>query len=176
MPFVVALVGPCASDKRTLGRLVASLTGAVLIDNHLIHEPIFATYGDQHPPLEVCALTDRIRDAVAHAVRIAPRHQDHVFTNYLTPDDGTELGILRGLAEHRSARFLPVWLHCGRSVRKPRVSTTAHRGGCTLEDPAHRAHLWDEDGPLAAPADALILDSAHASAMSNARHIVDVLR
>lgn len=42
---VVYLLGYPAAGKYTIGQIVAGLTGAVLVDNHLIANPVLAVVG-----------------------------------------------------------------------------------------------------------------------------------
>ncbi|MEQ4204019.1 hypothetical protein [Actinopolymorpha sp. B9G3] len=52
MLTITYLVGPPASGKLTIGLELSAMTGAALIDNHLINDPIFLAYGaDGRTPL-----------------------------------------------------------------------------------------------------------------------------
>ncbi len=171
MPFV----GPPAAGKRTIGRLLSDLTGAVLVDNHLINDPIFTAYDDSTFPPEVFELTARVRDAVLDTVRIAPPERSYLFTNYLTSQDGAKLRALRTLAHDRHARFVPVWLSCEPTVLQQRVTAPDRRDARKMDDPARLAQLLEDNGTLDAPPDALRLDTAAVSAAANARRIAHLV-
>lgn len=92
MAFILQLVGPPASGKRTIGALVAERTGAALVDNHLINDPVFTALGvnglgSLHP--QALPMAARVREIVHEAVPAAPPATSHIFTGWLvdTPED-----------------------------------------------------------------------------------------
>lgn len=117
MAHLYYLVGPPGSGKRTVGKVLSRLSGAALMDNHLINDPIFTAFGadGQRPlPPAVWALVRQVREAVLNAVEQAPPHLSHIFTNDLADQPGEELTLnrLRALASKRGSTFIPVWLEC----------------------------------------------------------------
>lgn len=161
--MILQLVGPPASGKRTIGAIVARRTGAALVDNHLINDPVFTALGvngmgSLHP--QAIPMAGRVRRIVHEAVLAAPPETSHIFTNWLvdTPEDARATQQIRDLAVARAADFYPVWLSCDADQLRHRM---------TLPDRAVRNKLRDPsrvDGMLAqgitpAPDDALLLDT-----------------
>ncbi|MFC5848977.1 hypothetical protein [Deinococcus petrolearius] len=162
------LVGPPGSGKRTVGLELARLTGAALLDNHLINDPIFAAFGaDGVRPLppEVWTYTRQVRDVVLSAVAHAPREVGHIFTMYLGRGEQEEafVGRFRALAAARGAHFVPVWLDCGAEELARRMDRPERRERLKLRDPAALRRLLDEMGQQPAPAGALHLNTAELS-------------
>lgn len=163
------LVGPPGSGKRTVGLELARLTGAALLDNHLINDPIFAAFGaDGVRPLppEVWTYTRQVRDVVLAAVAHAPREVSHIFTMYLGRGEKEEafVGRFGALAQARGAHFVPVWLDCAAEELARRMARPERRERLKLRDPAALRRLLDEVGQQPAPAGALHLDTAELSA------------
>ena len=95
------------------------MTGAALVDNHLIGGPIFTAYGvDGYAPLPewIWDLVGRVREATLEAATRAKPSTSHIFTNYLSnrPSEGQAVQELRAMAAERQVRFVPVWLTCPR--------------------------------------------------------------
>ncbi|MEQ7129486.1 peptidoglycan DD-metalloendopeptidase family protein [Actinopolymorpha sp. B11F2] len=89
MLTITYLVGPPASGKLTIGLELSAMTGAALIDNHLINDPIFLAYGaDGRTPLPewIWDLVAQVREATMTAVSRATKTTSHIFTNYLSDD------------------------------------------------------------------------------------------
>lgn len=112
------LIGPPGSGKRTIGRELAALAGAVLIDNHLVNDPVFVALGGnsfrQQWPRHFPELVEQIYATVMEAARLAPAGVSHIFTNYLADDPGELRAItrLRDLAGERGVPFVLVNLSC----------------------------------------------------------------
>src|SRR5690625_4329069 len=93
MPTITYLVGPPACGKLTIAQELSALTGAALIDNHLINDPIFRAYGvDGRSALPgwVWELATQVREATMTAVSGATANTSHIFTNYLGSDPRSE--------------------------------------------------------------------------------------
>lgn len=168
MSHLFFLVGPPGSGKRTVGLHLARLTGAALLDNHLINDPVFAAFGaDGVKPLppEVWSYTRRIREVVLEAVEAAPATQSHIFTAYLAdlPEEAGWLDTFAGVAARREASFVPVWLGCDREALLDRMGHPERRERLKLRDPAALSALLDRKGTLPAPAGALQVDTARLS-------------
>lgn len=180
MPSIVYLVGPPASGKRTIGEALSTLTGAALVDNHLINDPIFRPYGaDGITPLPgwLWDLVQQVRDATLTAARQAMPHVSHIFTNYLADkaSEAEAVTELRDLAAHRSAQFLPVWLTCPPDELLRRVTLPDRERWHKMRDPEALQRLIEDKGMLAPPADALVLDTSTLGPDEAARKINDQL-
>ncbi len=177
MARIYYLVGPPAAGKRTVGLELARLTGAALVDNHLVNDPVFTAIGaDGVSPLPRVAfeLAARVRVIVLEAVRLAPGTTSHVFTNYLTdtPGDAAFVATLRGLAAQRSAGFVPVWLRCDTERLVERVALPDRLSRNKLRDPAQLLHLLEATRPLLPPPDALVVDTTRMPPAGTARAIL----
>lgn len=116
---MIALIGFAGAGKYTVGRELCELTGAKLIDNHLINNPVFKVVNpDGIAPLPV-AIWDKvkaIRTIVYEAIReLSPAELSFVFTIELfarSPGDQRALIDLEELAASRGSLFVPVRLLC----------------------------------------------------------------
>ena len=138
---IIYLIGFAGTGKYTIACELAKMTGAKLVDNHLINNPIFSVIeqdGKTKLPLSVWNETAKIRKAVLHAIRtISPPHYSFVFTNELYQDDPDDLRIYRQIARLASARdaaFFPIRLLCNAAELHRRKST-----------PDRRAHFKEID-------------------------------
>ena len=114
MPHLFYLVGPPAVGKLTVARELERRTGAIVVDNHLVNDPVFVPMGVHRG--EGIDATDELRrrvlSVVHEAAELAPTSFSHVFTNWLPdePENAALVERLRDLARRRGARFVPVWL------------------------------------------------------------------
>lgn len=179
MVFIVQLVGPPASGKRTIGALIAERTGAALIDNHLINDPVFTAIGANGfgaLPARAFGLAKEVQAIVHEAVLAAPAGVSHIFTKFWVdePGDAAQESQMRALADRRGVPFLPVWLRCEENELRRRVGLHDRAARNKLRDPAVLAQLLAEP-LLPAPADALELDTTSATAWESADRIVEWL-
>lgn len=163
MAFILQLVGPPASGKRTIGALVAERTGAMLLDNHLINDPVFTALGvnglgDLHP--RAIPMAGKVRRIVHEAVLAAPPGTSHIFTNWLvdTPEDAMAAQEIRGLAATRGASFYPVWLTCDAEQIRRRLTSPDRSVRNKLRDPSQVNDILAR-GATPAPDDALQLET-----------------
>src|ERR1700686_4013097 len=81
---IVALIGFAGTGKYTIGRELSERTGARLIDNHLINNPIFTVVnadGVTPLPAKVWDSVKEIRATVYRAIRqLSPAEMSFVFT------------------------------------------------------------------------------------------------
>lgn len=178
MPVMTYLVGLPASGKRTIGKELSAMTGAALIDNHLINDPIFLAYGaDGFAPLPgwVWDLVAQVRKATLAAVERGVPTTSHIFTNYLSDDPSEEqpLDQLRGIAETRGAAFVPVWLTCPTGELKRRIDLPDRRERQKMRDPDELEEIARTKGTLPPPPDALVLDTSTLAPRESAQRIVD---
>jgi hypothetical protein len=117
---IVLLIGFAGTGKYTIGRELCERTGARLIDNHLINNPVFkAVNADGVTPLpaKVWDLVKEVRATVYHAIReLSPPEMSFVFTMELresNPLDHIAFGDLEELAAARQSRFIPIRMICG---------------------------------------------------------------
>jgi shikimate kinase len=163
MPFILQLVGPPASGKRTIGVLVAERTGAALIDNHLVNDPVFTALGANGfgtlPPIAF-DLARRVQTVVHDAVLAAPDGMSHIFTKFWVdePGDIAQEVRMRALATRRGVRFHPVWLRCNDDELHRRVELPERAARNKLRDASALQPLLTKR-PLPTPNDALVLDT-----------------
>jgi len=164
MPHVYYLVGPPAVGKLTVARELERRTGAIVVDNHLINDPVFVPMGlHRGEGVDIDAtdrLRDRVREVVHVATELAPASFSHVFTNWLPDKPEAEALVqrLRLLAQRRGVGFVPVWLRADPDQLAARV---------VQADRSQRAKLMDADvlrtvlsrRQLPAPVDAIVLDT-----------------
>jgi len=117
---IVALIGFAGTGKYTIGRELCERTGARLIDNHLINNPIFKVVkNDLITPLppRVWDLVREARAIVYQAIReLSPPNMSFVFTMQLYQSDTADHAAfweLADLAAARQSRFVPIRLICG---------------------------------------------------------------
>ncbi|WP_339095345.1 AAA family ATPase [Deinococcus sp. VB142] len=177
MGHLFHLIGPPGSGKRTVGLALSRLTGAALMDNHLINDPIFTAWGaDGHKPLppEIWAFTRRVREIVLEAVAAAPAEVSHIFTNYLAdlPGEAEFIDRFAALARERGARFVPVYLTCPTEELRRRMPLPERRARLKLSDPARLQATLDENGVLPVPDGMLTLDTSQMTPEQAARAIL----
>ena len=117
---IIFLIGFAGTGKYTIGRELCQRTGAKLIDNHLINNPVFTVVnadGVTRLPAGVWSRVGEIRRVVYEAIReLSPPEMSFVFTLELresNPDDHRAFWALEELAAARQSRFVPIRLICG---------------------------------------------------------------
>lgn len=117
---MVLLIGFAGTGKYTIGRELCERTGAKLIDNHLINNPIFRVVdadGVTPLPARVWDRVKEVRATVYKAIReLAPPGMGFVFTMELResiPADHNAFRDLERLAAARQCRFIPIRMICG---------------------------------------------------------------
>lgn len=116
---MIVLIGFAGTGKFTVGRELCELTGAKLIDNHLINNPIFKVVnpdGIKPLPDAIWDKVKAVREIVYEAIReLSPAELSFVFTIELfesSPEDQKALIDLEELAAARGSLFVPVRLLC----------------------------------------------------------------
>ncbi|MPY65993.1 AAA family ATPase [Deinococcus sp. SDU3-2] len=164
--FLYLLVGPPGSGKRTVGTHLSRLTGAPLLDNHLTNDPVFHAFGldgVRPVPPEAWPFASQVRAVVREAVAASPRGLSHIFTVYLAdqPGEAEALERFRALAAGRGATFVPVWLTCPTDELARRAALPERSvGRLKLRDPEGVRRIVEENGLLAPPPGAIVLDTA----------------
>lgn len=140
---VILLNGYPATGKLTIAKELCDMTGAVLVDNHLINTPIFAVVGadgKSNLPNEVKSFTRAIRRAVYEAmVRFAPVDKSFVLTGCLYNEyepDKEWLAETVAMAKARRAKFAVIKLTCKTETLMARV-VGEDRKGRKLTNPDH---------------------------------------
>ena len=126
---IVALIGFAGTGKYTIGRELCERTGARLIHNHLINNPIFSVVnadGVTPLPAGVWDRVKEIREVVYQAIQVlSPPEMSFVITMELresNPLDRLAFVDLVELAAARQSRFVPIRLICGVDELCRRVS------------------------------------------------------
>lgn len=168
MSHLYYLVGPPGSGKRTVGQALSTLTGAVLLDNHLTNDPVFLAAGvssNGEISAEVWELAFDVRKAVRAAMLHAPHSLAHIITNYLTAEEREWANVerLRGLAQKRGVPFVPVWLSCPLPELERRMLLPERAERLKLRDPVQLRELMQRAGNLPPPPDAIRIDTSHVS-------------
>lgn len=116
---IIYLIGLPGVGKFTIGKEIKERTGARLIDNQLINNPIFSvitTDGFNPLPEIIWGRIGAIRRIILEAIRdISPAHFSFIFTNVLFENsaaDADYFADIAELAQQRKAKFIPVRLLC----------------------------------------------------------------
>ena len=130
---IIYLIGYPGVGKYTIAKAISERTGARVLDNHLVNNPIFAVLArDAEAPLapEVWSRVRQIRDLMLRSMEdLAPPGLSFVLTNVIDGDDPNDIAVyerVREVARARRARFVPVLLHCAPEEQVRRV-TAAER-------------------------------------------------
>ena len=116
---LIILIGFAGTGKYTIGRELCRRTGAKLVDNHLINNPIFRVVdadGVTPLPAAVWEKVKGIRRIVYDAIReISPPSLSFVFTLEMRESDPAAhqaFRDLQALAEARRSLLVPIRLLC----------------------------------------------------------------
>ena len=105
---IVALIGFAGTGKYTIGRELCERTGARLIHNHLINNPIFSVInadGVTPLPAGVWDRVKEIREVVYQAIReLSPAEMSFVITTELRESNPLDHLAFQNLAELAAAR------------------------------------------------------------------------
>ncbi|GHG09657.1 hypothetical protein GCM10017783_22740 [Deinococcus piscis] len=175
MGHLFYLIGPPGSGKRTVGLELSQLTGAALLDNHIINDPVFTAFGADGGalPPEIWTFTRRVREVVLEAVAAAPAELSHIFTNYLAdlPGEAETIDQFAALARQRGAAFVPVYLTCPTEELLRRMPLPERRARLKPNDPAALQEVLDKSGVLPVPQGMLTLDTSRLSPQQAAQAI-----
>jgi hypothetical protein len=124
---IVYLLGHYGVGKLTVAKALCALTGARLVDNHLINNVVFGVIGaDGKTPLppETWELTARVGEIAFEAIEtIAAPATSYVLTNALTdePRDRAYYARVVTLVDRRGALFVPVVVTCDETENALRI-------------------------------------------------------
>lgn len=119
--------------KYTTARAIARQTGAKLVDNHLINNPIFSVARvdgtSRFPfPKEGWKYMGRIRRAVLAFIRdLGHPDESYIFTNVMAWDEIRPFRQIESLAKKRKGLFVPVWLKCAPGELRKRKASPQRR-------------------------------------------------
>jgi hypothetical protein len=140
-PFVLCLLGFPGVGKLAIAQTLARLTGAQVVDNHWMNDPILRLVAHDNAtpvPEAVWPLVARVRGAVLEAIAtVTPRMQNFIFTYAGADEDPADREAFeeyREVASRRGARFVPVRLLCEASELARRIQSLS-RHGRKLIDP-----------------------------------------
>jgi len=130
---IIYLIGIPAVGKYTTAAAIVRRTGAKLVDNHLINNPIFSVANvdgtNRLPfPTEGWKYMGRIRRSVLAFIRDLG-HPDHsyIFTNVMREDEIRAFRQIERLAKKRKALFVPVFLKCSAGELRKRKASPQRR-------------------------------------------------
>jgi hypothetical protein len=116
---ILYLIGYGGTGKYTIAREIAALTDAVVVDNHLINNPVFSVVGADGIrllPAGVWQKIEGIRQIVLDSIaELAQPETSFIFTNELYEGKVMDRRFYEGvatLAAQRKALFVPVILRC----------------------------------------------------------------
>jgi hypothetical protein len=116
---IVYLIGYAGTGKYTIAREIAVLTGAVIVDNHLINNPVFSVVGvDGIRPLPagVWQKIEGIRRIVLDTIaELAQPEANFILTNELYEEKSADRLLyedIAALTAKREGLFVPVILRC----------------------------------------------------------------
>ena len=183
---VYYLLGFAGTGKYTIAKALAERTGARVVDNHHILNPIFsliAQDGKTPLPPQVWAFAWQVHHAVYGTIRtLSPPNWSFVFTNGLIHGDPEAETLYRdvlSVAEARAARFVPVRLLCDAPELARRNGTPSRRERFKEVDPEAalerhaRFEVYKPDHPNALSLDVTRLspDEAASAILEHARHL-----
>ena len=155
---MVLLIGFAGTGKYTIGRELCERTGAKLVDNHLINNPIFTVInadGVTPLPAGVWDRVKEVRATVYKAIReLSPPGMGFVFTMELresNPEDHKAFRDLERLAAACHSRFIPIRLICGVEELCRRVADPARVAMLKEISPDLARRKFAEDAVLNVP-------------------------
>ncbi len=146
---LIYLTGFPATGKLTISKTLAEKTGATLIDNHTINNPILQIVrksGAESFPDEVWRETEKIRTIVFDAmVKLAPQEENFILTNVLVDYKGDRklFELVENTARRRGAKFIPVCVTCNRNILMTRVKNSDRAAKQKLIDPDRLREILD---------------------------------
>lgn len=178
---VILLYGYPATGKLTIARELAKLSNAVLIDNHLINNPLFQVIradGKSEVPEAIWGYVQRMREIVLQAIaELGAADDSFIFTGCLYEEyalDHETFTRLKRLAAARNARFIPVRLTCPLEILKQRISNPERKVYMKLNTTPELERLHDQYTLLQTDhPDLITLDTSQYSAADTARTIFE---
>lgn len=117
--IAILLMGIAGTGKYTVAKALEQQAGWILLDNHLINNPVFKAIradGKSKLPPKVWELTRRIRATVLEAIETcAPEDTSYIMTGVLLEEDAQDQASyaqIRDFYERLNFTFVPVRLLC----------------------------------------------------------------
>jgi hypothetical protein len=177
---IIYLIGIPAVGKYTTARAIARSTGAKLVDNHLINNPIFSVAHvdgtDRYPfPKGGWKYMGQIRRSVLGFIREFGEPDDsYIFTNVMGEDEIRPFRQIERLAKRRKALFVPVWLKCDAKELRKRKATPERRRMMKEIDLSNIRYWTREFRELDVPhPNRLTIDNTHLKPARTAKLILD---
>jgi len=139
---IICFTGYPGVGKLTTAKALCEITGATLVDNHLINNPVLSVVRGSSIVKTADETWNRIRairDIVYDTIRnVAPKTASFVLTNFLTDDPSNQriFNQVQCLAKDREARFVPVILTCNEEENFRRVTSPDRAANMKIANPA----------------------------------------
>lgn len=154
---IIYLFGFPGTGKYTIAREIARQGDFVLLDNHLINNPVFSVMrpdGKTRFPPEIWENCKRVWGIVWDTIHtVAPADNSYVLTNQLTenePGDRAWFAEIAAQAGRKNAVFLPVRLLCDEAELRRRVVNEDRRARMKMTD-ADRVSAYVRDDKVLEP-------------------------
>jgi hypothetical protein len=128
------LIGHAGVGKLTTAKTISAMTGARIIDNHYVNNPIFnliELYRPEPLPAKVWNRVSEVRHAILETVaELSPREWSFIFTHvaFEETEDTAIYHAIRDVAARRGAQFQPVRLTCAIDELSRRIASPERRG------------------------------------------------
>lgn len=152
---VIYLIGFPGTGKYTIAQQLSAMSGAKLIDNHLINNPIFSVIDqDGMIPLTKAALVKvgKIRQIVFETVRdMVPKRLSLILANHLADGDEDDVEIyhqIESLALARGNHLVPVRLFCEAEELYRRIAMPQRAERYKITDADYARRHFHQEQPL----------------------------
>jgi len=152
---IIYLFGFPGTGKYTIAREIVKQANFVLLDNHLINNPVFSVIrpdGKTKLPEAVWDNCKKIWNVVWDSIHtIAPPEANYVLTNQMTEQtegDREWFFEIAAHAEKRGSTFLPVRLLCSEEELRRRIVMPDRRERMKMIDPEGVSRYYNEDSVL----------------------------
>ncbi|MBA3953714.1 hypothetical protein H0X48_00135 [Candidatus Dependentiae bacterium] len=180
---IIYLIGFAGTGKFTIAKELSLKTGAHIVDNHLINNPIFSViHTDGSTPIARAAWqkVSVIREAVYTTIEdISPRKWSFVFTNELIEGSAVDQKIFNrvaSIAESRNSIFVPIRLVCDLEELYRRVESVERSSRYKLTDPKVAKSVFEHASVLKISHPlALTLEVTCLSAQESAAKIIEYI-
>nr|MBI1231918.1 hypothetical protein [Cytophagales bacterium] len=125
---IIYLIGFPGTGKYTIAKEIAALENFIIVDNHLINNPVFSLVeldGKTKLPSRIWDNVEQIWDAVLDTmVYVSPKEYNFVLTNALFDDNEEDHAFykkIENMACARESKFVPVILSCSAPELQRRI-------------------------------------------------------
>lgn len=181
---IIYLIGFAGVGKFTIAQQLHLKTGAQIVDNHLINNPILSViYTDGITPIPKAAWHKIaiIRQTVYSAIEdISPKNWNFIFTNELIDGykvDAEIFASIAHIAQKRNSIFIPVRLICDLDELSRRVQSTDRASRYKLTSVEATHHKFESFSVLKCDhPNTLTLDVTHLTATESADKIIEHIK